>query len=124
MPAVPSDAWADSRLGDVRPYAVTGGRTQPQYDLSLTSLLCSRPAAMGAVLTPECEALLLHCSGHPRSVAELAARSGHPVQVTKILIGDLLDARAVTLNAPTPRTNPGTDPQLLEAVLAGLKSLV
>ncbi|MEU6346500.1 DUF742 domain-containing protein [Streptomyces sp. NPDC046977] len=122
MPAVPHDAWADSRLGDVRPYTVTGGRTQPRHDLSLTSLLSTRPANATTVLSPECEALLLLCSGHPCSVAELSARTAHPVQVTKILVSDLLDIQALTLNAPAPRSA-GSDVQLLEDVLAGLKAL-
>ncbi|MEU6341871.1 DUF742 domain-containing protein [Streptomyces sp. NPDC046977] len=122
MPAVPRDAWAGSRLGDVRPYAVTGGRTRPQYDLSLTSLLSTRPAGTTAVLSPECEAVLLLCSGHPRSVAELSARTAHPVQVTKILVSDLLDIHALALNPSAPR-DADTDVKLLEDVLAGLRAL-
>ncbi|GAA1213811.1 DUF742 domain-containing protein [Streptomyces rhizosphaericus] len=112
--------WADSSLGDIRPYTVTGGRTRSRHTLHLTTCLITRPAAPGTVHpSPEAEALLLHCSSVPRSVAELAALTHRPVQVVKVLIGDLLDCDALA------RANPdgtGADPDvsLLEALLHGL----
>ncbi|MET9111632.1 DUF742 domain-containing protein [Streptomyces zhihengii] len=114
--------WADGSLGDVRPYTITGGRTRATHALQLTTCLITRPAAPGTVHpSAEKEALLLHCSGAPRSVAELAALSRQPVQVVKVLIGDLLDCDALA------RANPagaGTDPDvhLLEALLHGLRT--
>ncbi|MFD6464854.1 DUF742 domain-containing protein [Streptomyces goshikiensis] len=114
--------WADSSLGDVRPYTITDGRTRSRHTLRLTSCLITRPAAPGtAHPSPEAEALLLFCSGAPRSVAELAALSHQPVQVVKVLIGDLLDCDALA------RANPdgaGADPDvhLLEALLHGLRT--
>ncbi|WP_093802105.1 DUF742 domain-containing protein [Streptomyces sp. Wb2n-11] len=114
--------WNDSSLEDVRPYTITGGRTHSHHTLHLTTCLITRPAAPGAVQPgPEGEALLLHCSGVPRSVAELAARLGQPVQVAKVLIGDLLDCDALAL-APAYRATPDDDVELLEALIHGLRT--
>ncbi|MFF7705436.1 DUF742 domain-containing protein [Streptomyces lydicus] len=114
--------WSDSSLEDIRPYTITGGRTGSKHPLHLTTCLITRPAAPGtAHPSPEGEALLLHCSGAPVSVAELAARTHQPVQVVKVLIGDLLDCDALA------RANPygaAADPDvhLLEAVIHGLRA--
>ncbi|MEU5239775.1 DUF742 domain-containing protein [Streptomyces lydicus] len=114
--------WSDSSLEDVRPYTITGGRTGSKHLLHLTTCLITRSAAPGtAHPSPEGEALLLHCSGAPLSVAELAARIHQPVQVVKVLIGDLLDCDALA------RVNPystAAEPEvhLLEAVIHGLRA--
>lgn len=113
--------WTDS-LADIRPYAITGGRTRTDHPLCLTSCLITRPTADAlAHGAPETEALLLHCSGAARSVAELAALIHQPVQVVKVLVGDLLDHRALALTNPRGSAEP--DIQLLEALLAGLHRL-
>ncbi|MFI1400767.1 DUF742 domain-containing protein [Streptomyces sp. NPDC020681] len=121
MAVASGDAWTDSALGDVRPYAITGGRTRPKYTLQLTSRMSARPAASPAEMDLEIEALLGMCSSEPRSVAEIAARMIQPVQVTKILICDLLDLGALTMNDAA--VNAGSDEQILEAVLHGLRTL-
>ncbi|MFD6967877.1 DUF742 domain-containing protein [Streptomyces sp. NPDC059949] len=114
--------WANSSLDDVRPYTVTGGRTRSRHTLHLTSCLSTRPAAPGtAHASPEGEALLLLCSGVPRSVAELAALSHQPVQVVKVLIGDLLDCDALAWANPDG-TGAEPDVHLLEALLHGLRT--
>lgn len=114
--------WDDSSLGDVRPYTVTGGRTRAKHPLRLTTCLMTRPAAhQPAWPSPEGEALLLHCSGAPCSVAELAARISQPVQVVKVLIGDLLDCDALVLANPMPSYD--ADPELLRKLLDGLQRL-
>ncbi|MEU9744747.1 DUF742 domain-containing protein [Streptomyces niveus] len=114
--------WADSSLADIRPYTITRGRTRSHHTLHLTTCLITRPAAPGTVHpSPEGEALLLHCSGVPRSVAELAARTHQPVQVVKILIGDLLDCDALARANPLG-ADAHSDVQLLEACLHGLRT--
>ncbi|MFD4763238.1 DUF742 domain-containing protein [Streptomyces sp. NPDC058439] len=117
---VSGGGWSDSSLGDVRPYTITGGRTHSNHSLRLHTCLITRPAAPGtAHPSPEGEALLLHCSGVPRSVAELAARMHQPVQVVKVLIGDLLDCDALArANPDAAEADP--DVHLLEALLHGL----
>jgi hypothetical protein len=115
--------WSDSSLRDVRPYALTGGRTRSQHPLQLTTCLITRPSAYpAAVLSPESEALLLHCSGSPLSVAELAARLHQPVQVVKVLVGDLLDCDALELANPSGSAGDTVETALLEALLHGLRT--
>ncbi|WP_405893454.1 DUF742 domain-containing protein [Streptomyces sp. NBC_01527] len=114
--------WSDSSLGDVRPYAITGGRTRSTHPLHLTTCLMTRSADYQVLLSPESEALLLHCSGAPRSVAEIAALLHQPVQVVKVLVGDLLDCDALAL--ANPSGSAADDVHLLEALLHGLRTRV
>lgn len=121
-----SGGWDDSSLTDVRPYTVTGGRTRATQPLHLTTCLITQatPATPPGRIpaSPESEALLLHCSGAPCSVAELAARIQQPVQAVKVLVGDLLDCEAlVRVNALD--VTPDDQGSLLEAVLHGLREL-
>ncbi|MGW7199404.1 DUF742 domain-containing protein [Streptomyces chryseus] len=118
------DGWSDAALRDVRPYTVTGGRTHPRHALNLTTCLITRPARQPVQDSPEIAALLFHCSGGPRRVAEIAAVMHQPAQVIKVLVSDLLDADALALSNPA---GPGTDKaevDLLEALLDGLRRKV
>ncbi|MFI8951137.1 MULTISPECIES: DUF742 domain-containing protein [Streptomyces] len=112
--------WSDSTLGDVRPYTITGGRTRPTHPLHLTTCLITEATVLPAQLSREHESLLLHCSGAPCSVAELAARLHQPVQVVKVLISDLLDAQALALANPAGTSDP--DVHLLERLLNALQT--
>ena len=78
--------WVDEDEQEVRPYALTGGRTRPTNEMSLSSLLKARAAAPGGYLSPEQAQALALCRGEPRSVAEVAATLRQPMQVTKILL--------------------------------------
>jgi hypothetical protein len=114
--------WSDSALGDVRPYTLTGGRTRhPRHALHLTTCLLTRPATGQLPPGSESETLLMLCSGSPRSVAELAGHLHQPVQVVKILVGDLLDAEALTLANHAGPADPET--HVLEALLDALRKL-
>lgn len=115
--------WVDEDEHEVRPYALTGGRTRPTNEMSLSSLLKARAAAPAGYLNPEEAWALALCRGEARSVAEVAATLQQPVQVTKILLSDLLDVGALIMAMPTRTTDP-KDPNLLEAVLEGLRSYV
>lgn len=73
--------------------------------------------------SPEAKQVLQLCRAGPRSVAEIAATLGLPVQVTKIILSDLIDCGALSFVVPTITSgDPASDPQLLEAVLAGLRA--
>ncbi|MFC9759750.1 DUF742 domain-containing protein [Streptomyces sp. NPDC056921] len=116
-------AWHGSALVDVRPYTITAGRTRPKYELQLTSLLSPGPATGFADIGADAEAMRLLCLISPRSVVELAGLRSQLVQVTKVLVCDLLDLGALVLTAP-PDIAPHEDNHLLEAVVAGLRRLV
>lgn len=110
--------WATEDEQDVRPYAVTGGRTEPRYTLRLASQLAAGGTAPPASLVPEAHAAFAVCRDVPRSVAEIAATLRLPALVTKIVLSDLIGCGALVL--PVPAGARPDDPQLLEAVLAGL----
>ncbi|MEU5900298.1 DUF742 domain-containing protein [Streptomyces venezuelae] len=119
----PGGGWSDSSLTDVRPYTVTGGRTHAKHPLRLTSCLLTQAGPSGRVpANPESEALLLHCAGALRSVAELAGLLQQPVQVVKVLAGDLLDCQAL-VQVSSADVSADDYGSLLETVLHGLRNL-
>lgn len=113
------ELWLDENAGPlVRPYSVTGGRTVPTVEFSMLSLVVATGRAQGS-LGPEYVHALGLCQA-PISVAEVAAHLGMPVVVTKILLSDLVDCDAVTVQAPHAADDP-TDISLLEKLLDGLQ---
>lgn len=112
--------WASEAADHVlRPYALVRGRTRPRHHLRLVSRLVARPGARRPE-TPEKALAVQLCAGDGRAVAEIAATLGMPVQVTKVVLSDLIDTGA--LKIAHPRTSdPGRDPNTLEAILAGLR---
>lgn len=84
----PEDAIADALL--VRPFLVTGGRTQPLRDgLRVDTLVSAQPAALSAPLRFELRRIVEVCQT-PLSVAEVAVRLGLPLGVARVLIADLV----------------------------------
>jgi hypothetical protein len=87
-------ASADSTL--VRPFLVTGGRTQPLRDgLRIETLVCAWPAALSAPLRFELHRIVELCQV-PLSVAEIAIRLGVPFGVARVLVGDLVSGGYAT----------------------------
>ncbi|KPI02987.1 protein of unknown function DUF742 [Actinobacteria bacterium OK074] len=113
----------------VRSYVLTGGRTRPEHSLGLDIQLEAGPGRAGPALPHECHQILALCRSRRRSVAELAGTLHRPVGVVRVLVSDLLDARALRVCAivPGPASSddspagPRPSRQNLEAVLVGLK---
>ncbi|MEU4035628.1 DUF742 domain-containing protein [Streptomyces collinus] len=122
--------WYDGEAGPlVRPYAMTGGRTQPgptgvRFDL--IALVTLDPAAPTAdddtALGPEHLALIELCRSETQSVAELAADADLPVGVVRVLLGDLLELGRVTISRPVPPAHL-PDERILREVIEGLRAL-
>src|SRR5256885_16574085 len=74
----------------VRPYAVTGGRTKPRYQLQIEAMVAAShyEARDLSVLSPECQAILGFCRDW-RSVAEISAVLRMPLGVARVLIADM-----------------------------------
>ncbi|MUN41663.1 DUF742 domain-containing protein [Actinomadura litoris] len=70
---------------------------------------------------PEADLVVGLCRERPRSLAEIAARIGLPVQAAKIIVSDLLDAGALVVPPPLPEDRDRR--QLLEALLTGLEAM-
>ncbi|WAL74657.1 DUF742 domain-containing protein [Kitasatospora sp. YST-16] len=111
----------------VRPYTVTGGRAAPGSDaMELITLISALPAPEASSrygLQPEHHAILELCR-RPLAVVEIAARLDLPVSVTKILIGDLVDAGRAHARTPVASVAGGLpDVAVLRAVRDGLRRL-
>lgn len=120
-PSQPSDARETSSL--VRPYAVTGGRTKPRYDLPIEALISVAPYPRQdmTTLTPEYKAIIDLCRNW-RSVAEVSALLRLPLGVARVLIADMAHEGLLRLHQ-SPFTEGQPDLQLLERVLSGLRNL-
>ena len=107
----------------VRPYAVTGGRTQPKYQLQIEAIVAAshyEPRDL-SVLSPECQAILGFCRDW-RSVAEIAAVLRLPLGVARVLVADMAIEGLVRVHQ-TDHVEGRPDLNLLERVLSGLRKL-
>lgn len=112
-------AWSDQDEQDERPYALTGGRTRPRHSMRLDTLLMAQRGSPPERLGPEAKAAIALCQREQRAVAEIAAVLKQPAQVTKIILSDLIDAGALIVAVPD--TIDPRSPQLLEALLGGIR---
>ena len=87
-----SGSWLCPRDEDpvVRPFMLTGGRTQPMHDgLRLETQLRAVPAALSAPLRFEARRIVELCQA-PMSVADLSAALGVPLGVVRVIVADLI----------------------------------
>jgi hypothetical protein len=126
---VPSDdAWPQRDSGPVvRPYAVTGGRTEAGDADALTLLTVlvatGRPLPTDdpARLAPEHHRLLGLCSGQ-MTLADLAADTALPVGVVRVLVADLAELGAITV-VRQRSADKQTGNDVLREILNGLRAL-
>ena len=107
----------------VRPYTVTGGRTEPRYQLEIEAMVAAShydPRDL-SLLSPECQAILQFCRDW-QSVAEISAVLHLPLGVARILVADLEVEGLVRVHQPN-HAQGGPDVKLLERVLSGLRRL-
>jgi Protein of unknown function (DUF742) len=130
IPARPEPATRSGSLGSdhqplVRPYAMTGGRTRPRYQLAIEALVSTTadPEHLGSQL-PEHQRIC-HLCQEVKSVAEVSALLSIPLGVARILVADLAEAGLVAIHQPGGDEAAGGQPDvtLLERVLSGLRKL-
>ena len=125
MPA--GNRWRGRNSGPVvRPYAVTGGRTEPAdgevLDLIAVVVATGLPAAPAAERpSPEHRRILALC-GQQITVADLAADTALPVGVVRVLIADLTMQGAVAVVRQRP-TDQRSEKNVLQEILDGLRAL-
>jgi hypothetical protein len=105
----------------VRPYVLTGGRTQSKKHPYLHTLVSVEEydASAAARLLPEARRLYERAAVGVQSVAELSAHCSVSLGVTRVLLEDLAAADLVRINddaLSAPR-----DHRLLSRVVAGLR---
>ncbi|GAA0492522.1 DUF742 domain-containing protein [Streptomyces sp. NPDC046215] len=109
----------------VRPYAMTGGRTRPRYQLAIEALVhtTAQPSQLQGQL-PEHQRIC-HLCREIKSVAEISALLSIPLGVARILVADLAEAGLVAIHQPGGDESAGGQPDvtLLERVLSGLRNL-
>jgi hypothetical protein len=107
----------------VRPYTVTGGRTEPRYQLEIEAMVAASHYDLRdlSLLSPECQAILQFCRDW-QSVAEISAVLHLPLGVARILVADLEVEGLVRIHQPN-HAQGGPDVKLLERVLSGLRRL-
>ena len=107
----------------VRPYAVTGGRTnasRAEPPLPLEALCFVTPAGRRADLHFERATVALLC-GEVQSVVEIAAHSRLPLGVARVLVADMRDEGLLDVTVPVRDGRPSA--ALLEKVLDGLRAV-
>jgi hypothetical protein len=124
----PSGRWRPRDAGPVvRPYAVTGGRTEPAdgevLDLIAVVVATGREVEPDdhSPLTPEHRRILGLCQ-HQVTVADLAADTTLPVGVVRVLLADLITQGVVTVVRQVPRAQ-RTHNDVLQEILNGLRAL-
>ena len=104
----------------LRPFVITAGRVSgPDADIGLETQVTARPDAVVSRLSPEKRAIVALCA-EPLSVAEISARLGLHLGVTRILVGDLradghLDVHVLDNDFP--------DPETIMRVIRGLRAI-
>jgi predicted Rossmann fold nucleotide-binding protein DprA/Smf involved in DNA uptake len=106
---------------------VTGGRTEPAHgellDLVAVVAATGQPVTADDRMrqTPEHRAILELCCSHV-TVADLAADTGLPVGVVRVLLADLTAQGAVTVVPKRPASQ-RTEHDVLQEILNGLRAL-
>lgn len=128
-PPVPPARWVRRDSGPVvRPYAVTGGRTEPDGEvLDVIAVVIAMPGADAdddddpQRRTPEHRRILALCE-RQATVADIAAGTSLPLGVVRVLLSDLILSGAVTVIRQRPTgLRPGND--VLQEILNGLRAL-
>jgi hypothetical protein len=125
------DKWVDRNAGPVvRPYALTGGRTEPAsgevLDLIAVVVAAGRGSGPGGAedpigLSPEHRRILGLCRSAV-TVADVASSTALPVGVVRVLLADLIMQDRITVLPPrSAGERPNAD--LLKEVLHGLRAL-
>ena len=115
----------DADVGDtgrlVRPYAMTGGRTGADSDISLEAQIQASTRASEHLGAYRWEAAkLIDLVETPMALIEIAARLEIPIGVARVLVSDLVDDGAVVVHVPQKTQNYTS---LLERVLDGVRNL-
>ena len=121
------DKWDAKDSGPVvRPYAVTGGRTEPAggevLDLIAIIVASGKAAVVDdpMALSPEHRKILGLCR-EPATVADVASDTSLPLGVVRVLLADLIVLGRITVLPQTSGEQPRAD--LLREVLHGLRAL-
>lgn len=108
----------------MRPYAHTRGRTRPDYELALETLVSTslRGRRYEGTVSVQQRRICALCT-EPRSIAEIAAYLHLPLNVVKVLVSDMDDAELVILHQPGLSFGDRSSREFMQRVLEGLRAL-
>ncbi len=113
------DADETGRL--IRPYAITGGRTTSDTEISLEAQIQATSRAAEQMSAYRWEAAkVVELVQSPMALIEIAARLEIPIGVARVLVADLVKDGAVAIHVPEKTQNFAS---LLERVLDGVRNL-
>ncbi len=104
-------------LYSVRPYLLTGGRVVQDSDLPVEAQVITIDPDPGLRFE---RAAILALAVLPLSVAEIASRLDLQLAVVRVLVSELNEQGYLAVHAPVESAR---DPQILERVVRGLRSL-
>jgi hypothetical protein len=105
----------------IRPYAMTGGRTLADSDISLEAQIQATARASQHLGAYRWEAAkVVDLVQTPMALIEIAARLQIPIGVARVLVADLVSDGAVMLHTPEKTQSFAS---LLERVLDGVRNL-
>ncbi|WP_211370188.1 DUF742 domain-containing protein [Nonomuraea turkmeniaca] len=108
----------------IRLFGLTGGRARPQGEaFDLVAIVTTVGAGFheSSDLIPEHHAVLSLCR-RPTPVADVAAHLRLPLNITRVILGDLRREGLVTIERPRPAAQT-IDERIYREVLHGLRSL-
>ncbi|MFG1922484.1 DUF742 domain-containing protein [Cryptosporangium sp. NPDC048952] len=102
----------------VRPFVLTGGRTQPRHDgLRIETQLHATPQALSAPLRFESRRIVELCQA-PQSLADLSAALRAPLAVVRILVDDLVTEGHLLIDEPLTDVSPALMRRIRDRVRA------
>jgi hypothetical protein len=110
----------DDAGGFIRPFVITGGRTEVHHtEVRLDTLLSALPGRAAPQQGFEHRAVLSLCR-QPTSIAEIATALDLPVGVIGVVVDDLLEADLVLVHHNKAAT---VSVSVLERILDGVRAL-
>ncbi|HYZ07971.1 MAG TPA: DUF742 domain-containing protein [Pseudonocardiaceae bacterium] len=115
--------WGEPEEGYslVRPYAWTGGRTEPAQELAMDTLVSATTVVAGsAERSADADLAVAALCAEPRAVAEVAARLRVPLGVARVLLSDMAERGMIRVHRGPLGTGESPPLEVLQRVRDGL----
>ena len=114
----------DAHHGFIRPFVITGGRTEVHHtNLRIDTLLSAVADRSAAHRGFEHRAVLSLCAD-PMSIAEIASALDLPVGVVTVVVDDLIDESMLIVHRPIVAERAASVPlSVLERLVEGVRAL-